>query len=58
MALGLAADVDVHAGALDRASYRGLTEAVMREYGHLKRDRGDAAGVEERVAQRLVGVPA
>jgi len=36
MALGLAADVDVHAGALDRASYRRLTEAVMREYGHLK----------------------
>jgi 2-dehydro-3-deoxygluconokinase len=36
MALALAADVDVHAGALDRASYRGLTEAVMREYGHLR----------------------
>ncbi len=36
MALGLAADVDVHAGALDRASYRRLTEAVMREYGHLR----------------------
>ena len=36
MALGLAADVDVHAGALDRASYRGLTERVMREYPHLK----------------------
>ena len=36
MALGLAADVDVHAGALDRASYRKLTEAVMREYGHLR----------------------
>lgn len=36
MALGLAADVDVHAGALDRASYGGLTEAVMREYGHLR----------------------
>jgi 2-dehydro-3-deoxygluconokinase len=36
MALGIAADVDVHAGALDRASYRGLTEAVMRKYGHLR----------------------
>ena len=36
MALGIAADVDVHAGALDRASYRELTEAVMREHGHLK----------------------
>ena len=36
-ALGLTADVDVHAGALDRASYRCLTEAVMREYGHLRR---------------------
>ena len=36
----------------------GLTEAVMREYGHLRADRRDAAGVEERVAQRLVGVPA
>lgn len=36
MALGLAADIDVHAGALDRTSYRGLTETVMREYGHLK----------------------
>jgi len=36
MALGLAADVDVHAGALDRASYRKLTEAVMRQYGHLR----------------------
>ncbi|MEY4095383.1 MAG: hypothetical protein RLZZ53_2582 [Acidobacteriota bacterium] len=36
MALGVAADVDVHAGALDRASYRGLTEAVMRQYPHLR----------------------
>ncbi|MEO8682726.1 MAG: sugar kinase [Vicinamibacterales bacterium] len=36
MTLGLAADVDVHAGALDRASYRRLTEAVIREYGHLR----------------------
>jgi 2-dehydro-3-deoxygluconokinase len=36
MALGIAADVDVHAGALDRASYRGLTEAVMSKYGHLR----------------------
>jgi 2-dehydro-3-deoxygluconokinase len=36
MALGLAADVDVHTGVLDRASYRRLTEAVMREYGHLR----------------------
>jgi 2-dehydro-3-deoxygluconokinase len=36
MALGLAADVDVHAGVLDRASYRRLTDAVMREYGHLR----------------------
>ena len=36
MALGLAADVDVHAGVLDRASYRRLAEAVMHEYGHLR----------------------
>jgi 2-dehydro-3-deoxygluconokinase len=36
MALGIAADVDVHAGALDRASYRGLTEAVMKQYSHLR----------------------
>ncbi len=36
MALGIAADVDVHAGSLDRASYRGLTEKVMGQYGHLK----------------------
>lgn len=36
MALGIAADVDVHAGVLDRASYRCLTEAVFREYGHLR----------------------
>jgi len=36
MALGLAADVDVHAGVLDRASYRRLTEAVMREHTHLR----------------------
>jgi len=36
MALGVAADVDVHAGVLDRASYRRLTDAVMREYGHLR----------------------
>jgi len=36
MALGLAADVDVHAGALDRDSYRGLTEKVLREYCHLR----------------------
>lgn len=36
MALGLAADVDVHAGALDRASYGGLTDKVMQQYGHLR----------------------
>ena len=36
MALGIAADVDVHAGTLDRGGYRGLTEKVMREYSHLK----------------------
>jgi 2-dehydro-3-deoxygluconokinase len=36
MALGLTADVDVHSGTLDRASYRGLTEAVLREHGHLR----------------------
>lgn len=36
MALGLTADVDVHAGVLDRAAYRGLTEAVLREYSHLR----------------------
>jgi 2-dehydro-3-deoxygluconokinase len=36
MALGVAADVDVHAGALDRASYRGLTSKVMQQYGHLR----------------------
>lgn len=35
-ALGIAADVDVHAGVLDRAGYRGLTEAVLSEYGHLR----------------------
>ena len=56
MALGIAADVDVHAGALDRASYRGLTEAVMRDYGHLQGHRRDASRVEKRVPQRLVGV--
>ena len=36
MALGLSTDVDVHAGALDRESYRGLTNKVMREYGQLR----------------------
>ncbi|MBY0496623.1 MAG: sugar kinase [Cyanobacteria bacterium] len=36
MALGVASDVDVHAGALDRSSYRGLTEAVLREYSYLR----------------------
>lgn len=36
MALGLKTNVDVHAGALDRASYRQLAEGVMREYGHLR----------------------
>lgn len=36
MALGIASDVDVHAGALDRASFRALTEAVLRDYGHLR----------------------
>jgi 2-dehydro-3-deoxygluconokinase len=35
-ALGIASHADVHAGALDRASYQGLTEAVMRDYGHLR----------------------
>lgn len=36
MALGLQSAVDVHAGTLNRESYRGLTEKVMREYGHLR----------------------
>lgn len=36
MALGIASPVDVHAGALDRASFRTLTEAVLRDYGHLR----------------------
>lgn len=36
MALGLTTDVDVHAGALDRDSYRCLTEKVMREYSNLR----------------------
>jgi 2-dehydro-3-deoxygluconokinase len=36
MALGLSTDVDVHAGELDRESYRGLTNKVMREYGQLR----------------------
>jgi 2-dehydro-3-deoxygluconokinase len=36
MALGLSTDIDVHAGALDREGYRGLTETVMREYSHLR----------------------
>ena len=36
MALGLTTDIDVHAGVLDRASYRRLTEAVICEYGHLR----------------------
>lgn len=35
-ALGIAADIDVHAGTLDRARYRGLTEAVLRDYSHLR----------------------
>ncbi len=36
MALGVTADVDVRGGALDRGSYRRLTETVMREHGHLR----------------------
>lgn len=36
MALGIASEVDVHAGALDRASFRALTEAVLRDYSHLR----------------------
>jgi 2-dehydro-3-deoxygluconokinase len=35
-ALGISADVDVHAGALDRESYRRLTGTVFGEYGHLR----------------------
>lgn len=36
MALGIASEVDVHGGTLDRASFRALTEAVLRDYSHLR----------------------
>ena len=36
MALGIAADVDVHSGKLDHAVYQSLTEKVLREYPSLK----------------------
>lgn len=36
MALGIASEADVHAGALDRASFKTLTEAVLHEYPHLR----------------------
>jgi 2-dehydro-3-deoxygluconokinase len=36
MALGIAADVDVHSGKLDHAVYQSLTEKVLREYPTLK----------------------
>ncbi|MGA9813948.1 MAG: sugar kinase [Terriglobales bacterium] len=36
MALGIAADVDVHSGQLDRAQYQKLTEKVLAEYSNLK----------------------
>jgi len=36
MALGLAADVDVHGGALDRACYRRLIDSVFQEHSHLQ----------------------
>jgi len=36
MALGIAADVDVHSGKLDHAIYQSLTEKVLREYPSLK----------------------
>src|SRR2546425_1143187 len=37
MALGIQADVDVHAGKLDRAQYQKLAEKVLSEYSNLKK---------------------
>jgi 2-dehydro-3-deoxygluconokinase len=36
MALDIKTDADVHSGALDRASYKKLTEAVLTEYSNVK----------------------
>jgi 2-dehydro-3-deoxygluconokinase len=36
MALGIKADVDVHAGQLDRAQYEKLTAKVLAEFSNLK----------------------
>ncbi len=36
MALGIAADVDVHSGKLDHGVYQALTEKVLREYPSLQ----------------------
>ncbi len=36
MALGIQADVDVHAGKLERAQYQKLAEKVLKQYSNLK----------------------
>jgi 2-dehydro-3-deoxygluconokinase len=37
MALGIQADIDVHAGTLDTSQYRSLTEKVLAEFPNLKK---------------------
>ena len=57
MTLGIQAEVDVHSGSLDRAQYR---EADGQGAGGVPQPEGHchhAAGIQERLAQRLVGVP-
>ena len=56
MALGIAAEVDVHSGKLDRAQYEKLTAKVLAEYPEPEGHRHHVARVEKRVAQWLVGL--
>ncbi len=58
MALGIQAEVDVHSGKLDAAQYSRLTEKVHARVPEREGDGGDAARVPQRVAQRVVRLPA
>ena len=57
MALGIQADVDVHSGQLDRAQYEKLTAKGAGRVSQPEGHRDHFAGIEKRLAQRLVGLP-
>ena len=58
MALGIQVDVDVHSGKLDHEQYEKLTDKVLAAYPEPAGHRHQPARIAQRLAQRLVGLPA